>query len=456
MAPSRSDSDGVRFHADSIDPRSLDPDAKRIVKRLQRHGHEAYFVGGCVRDLLIGREPKDFDVATSASPSAIRRLFRNGRIIGRRFRLVHIYYGDRICETATFRKEPERKDEEEDLLIREDNEYGTAKEDARRRDFTVNGLFLDPTTREVLDYVEGLEDLEDRVLRTIGDPFRRMAEDPVRIMRAVKFATRLDFEIEEETWDAICESAPQLARSAPARVFEEIVRLLRSGTSQGAFKMLWACGALPVLLPEHGRYLGRYRPRPRDTTRQAGDFFPVLEALDHRVSQGYEPSLALLLASLYWPLVEGRLQRQEPQDPHPIDFEVHDLAGEVMEPMLARARVSRKEGARARRMLAMQPAFASRPGHWAHAEGDHDPQANFSPLLFARSDGFREALELFRLRVVARGKGRDIWEAWNTRYQRAKRASEEEIEAEHRRLRKGKRRRRRRSKRRRKPRKAQE
>ena len=431
--------------AKSIDPRDLDADAKRIVKRLQRNGHEAYFVGGCVRDLLIGREPKDFDVATSASPNAIRRLFRNGRIIGRRFRLVHIYYAGRICETATFRREPERSDEEddEDLLIREDNEFGTAQEDAYRRDFTVNGLFLDPTNMMVLDYVDGLADLEDRLLRTIGDPFRRLAEDPVRIMRAVKFATRLDFEIEEETWDAICETAPDLARSAPARVFEEIVRLLRSGTSQGAFKMLWACGALPVLLPAHSEYLGRYRPRPRDTTRHAGDLFSMLEALDHRVGEGYQPSLALCLAALFYALVEDRMDRRD-APPQIIDPKVADVAEELLDSLLGRARVSRKEGTRARRILAMQPAFASRPTP-LNEDSEHP---SFSPLLFARTDGFREALDLFHLRVLARGKGRDIWEAWNSRYKRAKRATQEEIEAEHRRLRRGKRKRRRRSRRR--------
>ena len=174
-----------------------------MVERLQSHGHQAYFVGGCVRDLLIGRVPKDYDVATSAHPQQIKRLFRNGRIIGRRFRLVHIYYGDNIVETATFRSEPlNDSDGDEDLLIREDNVYGTAAEDAARRDFTVNALLLDPTTHEIHDYVEGLTDLEDRLLRTIGDARVRMAEDPVRIMRAIKFATRLDFRIEDATWRA--------------------------------------------------------------------------------------------------------------------------------------------------------------------------------------------------------------------------------------------------------------
>ncbi|MEM8714125.1 MAG: hypothetical protein AAGG01_24535, partial [Planctomycetota bacterium] len=197
-----------RIPAVDIDPDRLDRDAKRVVKRLQQHGHEAYFVGGCVRDLLIGRRPKDFDVATSARPSEVRRIFRNCRIIGRRFKLAHVFYGDHIIETATFRAAPHEDGQTgdgEDLLIVDDNEYGTAESDARRRDFTVNALFLDPTTHEILDHVGGLKDLKARTLKTIGDPEVRMAEDPVRILRAVKFATRLDLEIDDPTWEAMCD-----------------------------------------------------------------------------------------------------------------------------------------------------------------------------------------------------------------------------------------------------------
>ena len=254
----------TRVGADDIDRDALDKHALRVVERLQDHGHAAFFVGGCVRDLLIGRVPKDFDVATSARPRDVSRLFGNGRIIGRRFKLVHIRYGTKIIETATFRAEPREAAGDGDLLIREDNEYGTAGEDARRRDFTVNGLFLDPTSDEILDYVHGLEDLDDRVLRTIGDPFVRLAEDPVRIMRAIKFATRLDFHIHQDTWDAMCEQAAQLERSAPPRVLEEILRLVRSGSALGAFRMMRDCGALEVLLPDLADYLG---PRPTSDPR---------------------------------------------------------------------------------------------------------------------------------------------------------------------------------------------
>ena len=257
--------------ADAIDAVDLNQDALRVISRLERQGHEAYLVGGCVRDLMIGRQPKDFDVATSAHPRQIKRLFRNGRIIGRRFRLVHVYYGRRIIETSTFRADPGllTTDDSGDLLITEDNEFGSAEEDARRRDFTVNGLFLDTTRHAVIDYVGGLKDLEARVLQTIGEPKVRMAEDPVRILRAIKFATRLGFRIEDDTWAAMRELAPELERSAAPRVLEEILRLLRSGSALGAFRMLRACGGLAGHSPADRR-----TPRPsresNDRTTRSG------------------------------------------------------------------------------------------------------------------------------------------------------------------------------------------
>src|SRR5690606_17514971 len=178
----------------------LDPDALGVIHRLRSFGHQAYLVGGCVRDLLLGRQPKDFDVATSAHPGEIRAIFRNCRLIGRRFRLAHVYFpGGKVIETATFRTNPNGESESEDLLITRDNAFGTVEEDARRRDFTVNGLFYDVVLGKVLDYVGGRADLERRLLRTIGDPDVRIQEDPVRLLRAVRFAAKLGFEIEEKT-----------------------------------------------------------------------------------------------------------------------------------------------------------------------------------------------------------------------------------------------------------------
>lgn len=417
--------------ADAIDEAALDRDALRVVHRLQRNGHEAYFVGGCVRDLMIGRRPKDFDVATDATPHEVRRLFRNGRIIGRRFRLVHVYYGDHIVETATFRREPQPQEsgDDEDLLILEDNEYGTAGEDARRRDFTVNGLFFDPRRHQILDYVEGLVDLEERVLRTIGDPMVRLAEDPVRILRAVKFATRLDFEIHEATWSAMRENADQLRRAAAPRVLEEILRLMRSGTSLGALKMLRACGALRIVLPAVDEFLGPRRGGGEAAQRRGEGFWRLLEALDSEVHhRGYEPSTAVCISVLFDQILEREVDpetRTLPGEPG----DRLDVCDEVLDKLAASSRLSRRDFARARRILGSQERF-------------HEVASpRFSPLLFVFTEEFDEALELFGLRVEARGKGWDLFEAWRDRRKRAETATDEEIEEERRRLRRRKRRR---------------
>ncbi len=396
-------------------------DALRVISRLERYGYQAYLVGGCVRDLLIGRAPKDFDVATSAHPRQVKRLFRNGRIIGRRFRLVHVRYGERVIETATFRSEPgEREgDDPEDLLIVEDNEYGTAEEDARRRDFTVNGLFLDPTRMRIIDYVGGLVDLEAGLLRAIGDPPVRMAEDPVRILRAIKFATRLAFRIEDRTWQAMVHHAPELARSAAPRVLEEILRLMRSGTALGAFKKLRSCGALGVILPPLDEHLGLPGDESKETLERAGIFWRQLEALDAQVHAGHEPSAAVLIGLLFHDIVE----RQADPERRTLPGEPRDLlhvSGEVLDPLTEAARLSRRDTARARRIILQQRRFLQ------------PSTKRFRPRLFCLSEDFPESLELFRLRSQALGQGWDIYEAWVERSRRAQETSGEESEQEQR------------------------
>ncbi len=421
--------------ADGIRSEQVDQDGLRVLSRLQRNGFEAYLVGGCVRDLLLGRKPKDFDVATAAHPRQIKRLFRNGRIIGRRFRLVHVVYGNHVVETSTFRREPPAVEtgqdgEEEDLLIREDNVFGSAEEDARRRDFTINGLFYDPTAGVIHDWVAGLPDLEQGILRTIGDPIVRMAEDPVRILRAIKFATRLGFRIEDRTWDAMCGSAQELVRCAPSRVFEEILRLLRSGTALGAFRMMRACGALRVLLPTVDGFLGtRDDPDPKVHDR-ADTYWRLLEALDADVHAGREPSPAVCLAVLFLRLVEHAAESERASEERPLDWGV--LASRELEGVAGQARLPRRAVELARRILSVQRRFTQ-----TSAKG-------FRPMLFLRSSEFPEALNLFRLRCAAWGQGWDVYEGWLERHRRAHEVPEGELE----RLREGGRKRRRRRRRR--------
>ena len=232
----------------SLDRAGIDADADRVVSKLTRAGYKAYLVGGCVRDLLVGRTPKDFDVATSATPNEIKATFRNSRIIGRRFRLAHVFFGAKIIETATFRANP-RDDDDHDLLIRRDNVFGTESEDAKRRDFTINGLFYDVEREEVIDHVGGLADLDAKLVRTIGDPDIRFQEDPVRMLRAIKFAARLDFGFEPATWRALLRWRSEISKCAPPRLLEEVHRLLRGGAARRSFELLVETGVLAVLSP---------------------------------------------------------------------------------------------------------------------------------------------------------------------------------------------------------------
>jgi poly(A) polymerase len=284
----------------------LDPDAVKVVRRLRRGGYAAYLVGGCVRDLLLGMRPKDFDVATSAHPNQVKETFRNCRLIGRRFRLAHVFFrGGKIVEVSTFRANPldELTDLPADLLIRHDNVFGTAEEDARRRDFTINGLFYDLDDGRVVDHVGGKTDLLARLVRTIGVPDVRMREDPVRILRAIRFAAKCALELEPETRAAMKAHAQEIPRCAPPRVLEEMLKLVRSGAARRCFELLREVGALHILLPPVAEYLEQRGPLEAERHLRA------LDALDAHVRVGEIPSDAVLLATLLAPLPRGSAPR---------------------------------------------------------------------------------------------------------------------------------------------------
>ena len=237
---------------------NIDPDALKVLYRLSQLGYTAYLVGGGVRDLLMGRKPKDFDVATSATPSEVRRAFRNCFLIGRRFRLAHVRFGDKIIETATFRRDSQTVGEIIEHAAEgphEDNTFGTPETDAYRRDFTVNGLFYNIEDFSVIDWVGGMKDLEKRVIRTIGDPEIRFREDPVRMMRAVRFSARLGFKIERKTAAAMKKCHSCILTAAPPRVCEEVFRLFAFGHSAEAFRLMYTCGMLGDLLPSLAKFL---------------------------------------------------------------------------------------------------------------------------------------------------------------------------------------------------------
>ncbi len=234
-----------------ISRKNIDPDALKVLYRLKNNGFVAYLVGGGVRDLLLARQPKDFDIGTSAHPQQVKKLFRNCFVVGRRFRLAHVRFGRKVVEVSTFRRAAEP--EEGETLIRRDNTFGTPEEDAFRRDFTVNALFYDIANFSVIDWVGGLGDLEARVIRTIGDPGVRLREDPVRMLRAVALAARLDFTIDRDTAEAIRALRGEIVRSSPARILEEFYKILRQGRARRTFEMLHEHGLLAYLLPEADR-----------------------------------------------------------------------------------------------------------------------------------------------------------------------------------------------------------
>ncbi len=232
----------------TLSRRNIDADALKVLYRLRSQDYVAYLVGGGVRDLLLGRRPKDFDIGTSAHPQQVKKLFRNCFIIGRRFRLCHVRFGQKVVEVSTFRRQAEA--EEGDTLIRRDNVFGTPEQDAFRRDFTVNALFYDIANFSVIDYVGGLADLEARVVRTIGDPSVRLREDPVRMLRAVAIASRLEFTIDRDTLEAIRSLRGEIVKSSPARILEEFYKILRQGAARRTFQSLHDTGLLAYLLPE--------------------------------------------------------------------------------------------------------------------------------------------------------------------------------------------------------------
>ncbi len=284
----------------NISRKGISPSALRVLYKLREGGHEGYLVGGAVRDLLVDGEPKDFDIATSATPEQVKSLFRNCRLIGRRFRLAHVVFGREIIEVATFRANVDDGSGDRELheggrLLR-DNVYGTIEDDAVRRDFTANALYYTVDDFSVRDYVGGFEDVANRVLKMIGDPEARYREDPVRMLRAVRLAAKLDFTIHDGTAAPIPALAQLLSEAAPARLFEECLKMFLSGHAVASFERLEAHGLLRALFPETAAALASNRSGALRRMLLEG-----LRGTDSRVAADEPVSPAFLFALLLWP-----------------------------------------------------------------------------------------------------------------------------------------------------------
>lgn len=281
-----------------VSRKNIDSDALKVLYRLDKLGYTSYLVGGGVRDLLMGRKPKDFDVGTSAKPNEVKKAFRNCFLIGRRFRLAHVRFGEKVIETATFRQNSQTVGEIIEHAAEgplEDNTFGTPETDAYRRDFTVNGLFYNIRDFSIIDWVGGMDDIKKKVIRSIGDPEIRFQEDPVRMMRAIKFSSRLGFKIEKKTAAAMKKYHGMILSASVPRVCEEVFRLFPYGHSAEAFKLMWECGMMGDLLPDLAKYVDRSGGKKSPVWK----YLEVLDAYEQRMAaNGFEVSNGLRAAVL--------------------------------------------------------------------------------------------------------------------------------------------------------------
>ncbi len=339
----------------SISRKSISESALKVLYRLSKAGFRACLVGGGVRDLLLGLQPKDFDVATDATPEEVRKLFKNSRIIGRRFRLVHIRFGrDDIIEVATFRGQADdspRTELDDAGRILRDNTFGDIEEDARRRDFTANALYYDIRDHAVLDYVGGMDAIEQRELRLIGDPATRYQEDPVRMLRAVRFAAKLDFTIEQTAADAIYEYGHLLAVIPPARMFDETLKLFHSGTALRVYELLRHYKLLKYVVPALDEWL---QNEPAEAMLDFVD--QALVNTDQRVDTGQPVSPGFIFAALLWPAVYTEASARQPdrQKMIPTLLEVGET---VMRRQVRHVSIPRRFSQMARDIWAAQPRF---------------------------------------------------------------------------------------------------
>lgn len=331
-----------------IDKRLVSRHAVKVCEVLREHGYEAYIVGGAVRDLIIGLEPKDFDVATNATPEQIRPLFRRARIIGRRFRLVHVVFGQETIETSTFRAGESTKQTDEHGRILRDNEFGSLEDDAARRDFTLNALYYDPLTETVVDYFNGVRDLKHKQVRIIGEAETRYREDPVRMLRAVRFAAKLDAQIEPSTDAPIVKLAPLIENVPESRLFDETLKLLSCGHAMNCLTQLQTRGLDKKLLP---------MLEPVMQQAQGREFLEMaLARTDSRIRAGKSSSPSFIYASLLWVLVRKTWQDKIAAGEHPQQALI-DAADEVLDQQARTMAIQKRFQIDMREIWFMQPRF---------------------------------------------------------------------------------------------------
>jgi poly(A) polymerase len=393
----------------SISRKQVNPNALRTLYRLRDYGFIAYLVGGCVRDLLLKRTPTDFDISTNATPGQIKRLFRNCRLVGRRFRLAHLHFKDEILQVSTFRaaappdevdmeegadlnKKPPRHLKDDDGMVLRDNVFGTPEEDALRRDFTINALAYNIADFSVIDYSTGLSDLKQRIIRPIGDPFVRFTEDPVRMLRAVRFAASHNFVIEPATWEILCDLSSTITRAAPSRLYEELLKLFQFGSARPVFSLLDSSGLLAALVPRFSQWL-------HGNSRRLISLHANLECLDQLYRSGTSPSPAFFLAAIFGLSLEEEALVRHRRDGIPRQQALDAACTNFLEEFCKAVCIPARIGDRLRRILAFQPLLNRMPPR--------------RPSSMVNRPEFAEALAYLRLSAETRGETRTSLEWWD-------------------------------------------
>ncbi|MFC6632819.1 polynucleotide adenylyltransferase PcnB [Microbulbifer taiwanensis] len=368
----------------NLSRRDISRAALTVMKRLQDAGFEAYIVGGGVRDLLLGGHPKDFDVATDATPEQAKELFRGARIVGRRFRILHARIGREIIEVTTFRghhsegEEHEAQQSEHGMLLR-DNVYGDLESDAIRRDFTVNALYYTTNGFAIHDYTGGMRDIEQRLIRMIGDPATRYKEDPVRMLRATRFAAKLDFNIEDKTAAPLEQLAPLLRNIAPARLFDEILKLLMNGHGERTFELLRQYRLWHHLFPDNAACLED--PAALALSRLA------LRNTDQRIRDDKRVTPAFLYAALLWPAVSAEQQRLIERGTPPVPA-LAQAAQKITSSQLAHTAIPKRFSIPMREIWDMQLRLPQRGGSRAQRLSEHPRfRAAYDFLLLREESG---------------------------------------------------------------------
>lgn len=374
----------------------IDNHALYILDKLYTAGHTAYLVGGSVRDLLLKKRPKDFDISTSARPEEIKKLFRNAILIGKRFRLAHIRFGRKIIEVSTFRS----GDIEDERLIVRDNIWGNPEEDVLRRDFTINGLFYDSREEVIIDYVGGYEDLKRTKIQTIGHPYLRFKQDPVRMIRLLKFKARFGFEIDPLSHQALIECRPEILKSSQARILEELLRMLELGSAKPFYQLMTEYGLLQMLMPELSAFL---------ETGNGEEVFDLLDEVDTMVKDPKDtpPDRVVALSCLIYPLLTHHLDIHAREKGHPphlgiIQEESRHILDRIFRPFFHLSKRLRTE------LLFIATAQFR----------FHPPEGKKRKIRVPRIPDFHLALDFLKVRARLEPALLDTYTLWNSQYEK--------------------------------------